>query len=49
MIDIIHYDSNTSSGFFPYWHTTNDNIDNIDKNTLEIVGHTILTVIWNEH
>jgi len=48
MIDIIHHDPSTPSGFFPYWHTMKDNIDNIDKNTLKIVGQTVITVIWEE-
>ena len=37
-----------SSSFGPTWHTTMDNIDNIDKNVLEAVGKTLLTVIYNE-
>lgn len=49
MINIIHHDPTTSSGFFPYWHTINDNIGNIDINTLNVVGNTVLNVIWNEH
>jgi len=48
MINIIHHDPSTSSGFFPHWHTLNDNIQNIDINTLDIVGKTVLNVIWRE-
>lgn len=47
-IDIIHYDSETSSGFFPHWHTLGDNLESIDKNTLKIVGQTVLAVIYQE-
>ena len=47
-IDIIHYDPNAASGFASYWHTTNDTMENIDKNTLQAVGITLLNVIYNE-
>jgi len=40
-VDIIHYDA--KAGSFPFWwHTTQDNMRNIDKNTLKAVGETIL-------
>ncbi len=42
-IDIIHYTS--EGGFTPEWHTHQDNISNIDKNTLKAVGHTLENVI----
>lgn len=48
MIDIIHYDATSGTGFDPVWHTMNDNIQHIDKNTLGMVGTTILQVIKNE-
>jgi hypothetical protein len=47
-IDIIHLDRNSDTGFYPYWHTTKDNLASIDKNTLNAVGQTLLTVIYNE-
>lgn len=47
-IDIIHLDRTTSTGFYPYWHTTKDNLASIDKNTLKAVGQTLITVIYNE-
>lgn len=47
-IDIIHLDRNSATGFFPYWHTTGDTFDKIDKNTLKVVGQTLLTVIFEE-
>jgi hypothetical protein len=47
-IDIIHFDPNTRSGFFQYWHTSKDNMDSIDKATLRAVGQTLLTVIFEE-
>ncbi len=47
-IDIIHYNSNSGHGFGDYWHTVNDNMDNIDKNTLYAVGTTLLNVVYSE-
>ena len=47
-IDIIHLDRNSQTGFYPYWHTTKDNLASIDKATLNAVGQTLLTVIYNE-
>lgn len=48
-IDIIHLDDNTNTGFYKYWHTTKDNIENIDKNTLKVIGQTLLTLIYTEN
>jgi Zn-dependent M28 family amino/carboxypeptidase len=45
MIDIIQY--NEKTGFAPYWHTHDDNLDAIDKNTLQAVGNTLLNLIFN--
>ena len=46
-IDVIGND--TQSGGFPAtWHTLNDNIANINKETLKAVGQTLLEVIWTE-
>jgi len=47
-IDIIHLDKNSSTGFYPYWHTTKDNLAAIDKSTLKVVGQTVLTVLYEE-
>ena len=47
-IDLIHLDKNSPTGFYPYWHTTGDTYDKIDKNTLKIVGQTLLTLIFEE-
>jgi len=47
-IDIIHLDKNSQTGFYPYWHTTKDNLAAIDKATLKAVGQTLLTVIFEE-
>ena len=47
-IDIIQYDPNSDSGFGNYWHTVNDTMENIDKNTLNAVGTTVLHTVYNE-
>jgi glutaminyl-peptide cyclotransferase len=47
-IDIIHLDKKSETGFYPYWHTTRDNLASIDKTTLKAVGQTLLTVIFEE-
>ena len=48
-IDIIHYSTNTETGFFEQWHTVGDNMDVIDKNTLKAIGKTVLTVVYLEN
>lgn len=45
-IDIIDYDD-TRGGFNHTWHTHNDVIDNIDKNTLKAVGTVVLSTIYD--
>jgi len=47
-IDIIHYEPESSSGFFHYWHTVDDTMEHIDKETLRIVGDVVLTVVYWE-
>jgi hypothetical protein len=47
-INIIQHDPTTASNFGQYWHTHNDNMDVIDRNTLKAVGQTVLTVLFNE-
>ncbi len=47
-IDIIQYDPNSGSGFGSYWHTTHDTMENVDKNTLNAVGTTLMHVVYNE-
>ncbi|MDR3251863.1 MAG: M28 family peptidase [Tannerella sp.] len=47
-IDIINYDPNNESGFGSHWHTMNDRMENIDKQTLKAVGQTVLEVIYNK-
>lgn len=47
-IDIINLDKNSETGFAKHWHTQQDNMSIIDKNTLKAVGQTLLQVIYNE-
>jgi glutaminyl-peptide cyclotransferase len=47
-IDIIQNDPSTETGFYKYWHTMNDNLAGIDKQTLRAVGETILTAVYLE-
>ncbi|RAI98759.1 peptidase M28-like protein [Chitinophaga skermanii] len=42
--DVIAFQSNAN--FLPHWHTTKDNMDVIDKNTLKAVGQTLLQVLY---
>ena len=46
-IDIIDYNSKTTSGFGTYWHTHDDNMSVIDKQTLNAVGRTVLQTVLN--
>ena len=48
VVDLIHLDKSTESGFYPYWHTTKDNLAAIDANTLKAVGQTVMTVVYEE-
>lgn len=44
-IDIIENDNPSTGSFNPTWHTHADNIDNIDKSSLQAVGNTLLQLI----
>lgn len=48
-IDIINHsvDSEGSVEFTPYWHTSNDNLDIIDKKTLKAVGEVLAELVYN--
>ncbi|MCC8172453.1 MAG: M28 family peptidase [Parabacteroides sp.] len=46
-IDIINYDPESENGFAPHWHTVNDSMANIDRETLKAVGQTVLEVVYN--
>ncbi len=45
MIDIVQNDPTCS--FFPHWHTMQDDISNISKESLRIVGEVCLTTIFS--
>jgi Zn-dependent M28 family amino/carboxypeptidase len=48
-IDIInHYPDCQQSSFGPTWHTINDDMQHIDKNTLQAVGQTLVQLIYSE-
>ena len=47
-IDIIEWNPNSGTGFYKYWHTLNDNLENIDKETLFVVGNVVLSVVYLE-
>jgi hypothetical protein len=46
-IDIINLNSKTQSAFAPHWHTHQDDMSIIDRNTLKAVGETLLQVIYD--
>jgi hypothetical protein len=46
-IDIIDFKPQ-AGGFAKYWHTTHDTMENVDKNTLQAVGMTLIHVVYNE-
>ena len=48
-IDIIDLQPESSNECFPeVWHTLNDNLEHIDKNTLGMVGNVLLHVLYEE-
>ena len=47
-IDIInHYPDCEQSNFGPTWHTINDDMQHIDKNTLQAVGQTLIQLLFS--
>ena len=48
VIDIIEYHDGSGTGFNPKWHTIEDNLQNIDRNTLQKVGEVLLHTLRNE-
>lgn len=47
-VDIIDYKTNSSTGFAEWWHTQQDNMQHINKQTLQAVGQTVLTTICSK-
>lgn len=46
--DIIDYKVNTETGFPDWWHTQRDDMRNINKQTLQAVGETVINVICSK-
>ena len=48
-IDIIpYYPDCRESSFGPTWHTVHDDMQHIDRHTLQAVGQTLVQVLWSE-
>ena len=48
-IDIIpFYPECTQSGFGPTWHTVKDDMEHLDRTTLQAVGQTVIQVLFSE-
>jgi len=48
MVDIINFRADTETGFVSHWHTNDDNMDKIDRETLRVVGQLVLAVVYRE-
>lgn len=46
-IDIVESHSDVTGSFPPTWHTLSDNMDNIDKRSLEAAGQTVINLIYS--
>ncbi|MFN5704994.1 MAG: M28 family peptidase, partial [bacterium] len=49
MIDIIHRDETSASGFWKHWHTNEDKLDKIDKKSLKAVGQAVMQTIYTSN
>ncbi|MEX0966290.1 MAG: M28 family peptidase [Bacteroidia bacterium] len=47
-INIVDFDNSRDKGFNDHWHTLDDDIENIDRNTLKAVGQTVIKVVYEE-
>jgi glutaminyl-peptide cyclotransferase len=47
-VNIIEFNPASQSSFGDYWHTHNDDMDIIDRNTLKAVGQTVMSVLYRE-
>lgn len=45
-LDIIHTEIEGEQTFFPFWHTTDDTLDKISKQTLQAVGEIVMHTLW---
>lgn len=48
MIDIINFRKDTETGFVSHWHTDDDDMDKIDRETLKAVGQVVTAVVYRE-
>ena len=44
-----YYPDCPQSTFGPTWHTLDDDMQHIDRNTLKAVGQTVVQVLWTEN
>lgn len=47
-VDIIDYKPNNGTGFAEWWHTQQDDMRNINHQTLQAVGETVITTICSK-
>lgn len=47
MVDIVQ--NSLETNFFKYWHTTGDNIDCVDANTLKVVATVVMKTIYGDY
>ena len=47
-VDVIDYSTNSETGFPEWWHTQHDDMRNINKQTLQAVGETVITTICSK-
>ncbi len=48
MADIIQFSPQSETGFAHYWHTLNDDMQNISPETLGVVGKVLVKIIYSE-
>lgn len=48
VVDIIHYNPENEKGFCDTWHTQDDTLDKISRETLAAVGEVVLSVVYSE-
>ncbi|WP_294083843.1 M28 family peptidase [Proteiniphilum sp. UBA5384] len=47
-INIINLRTDSHTGFVQHWHTHRDDMRNIDRNSLKVVGQTVMELIYSE-
>lgn len=45
-VDIIDTRTQGNGTFYPHWHTTDDTLDKISKETLQAVGEVLVQLLW---